>query len=302
MSTIATNRYARDWNGYSEQWSRHYGSRYAHLGDEWCDDGTAERAWEMRLFAHSVEPWINAASNVLEIGPGGGKWTVRLAPRCGALTVFDVADQMLARTKARVDALGLGNVSFVLGNGRDLQPIASASQDVVFSYDVFVHIALEDTFAYVQEIARVLKEGGVAIVHHATSDTRAAWDRIESHNDWYRGGDNTLGQYYYLGRDAIDRMYARAGLRVASSWTDYCTTVVTVHKTLQSTAHRLEQALRDAATATDAASLEAAARTLEALGQDLSTGVSQMAGALREARPGSQRHDVIQRIRTFVRG
>ena len=38
MSTTATNRYAQDWNGYSEKWAEHYGTRYAHLGDEWCDD------------------------------------------------------------------------------------------------------------------------------------------------------------------------------------------------------------------------------------------------------------------------
>ena len=56
------------------------------------------------------------------------------------------------------------------------------------------------------------------------------------------------------------------------------------------------------ATATDAASLDAAAKALEALGQEISTGVSRMAAALRDTRPGSQRHDVIQRIRTFVRG
>ena len=302
MSTTVTNRYAQDWNGYSEQWTDHYGKRYAHLGDEWCDDGTTERAWEMRLFAHSVEPWLSPTSQVLEIGPGGGKWTVRLAPRCGTLTVFDVADQMLARTRTRVNELGLGNVSFVLGNGKDLQPIPNASLDVVFSYDVFVHIALEDTVAYVQEIARVLKDGGIAIIHPATSDTRGAWDRIESHNDWYRGGGHTLGQYYYFGREAIDRMYSRAGLRVASAWTDYCTTVVTVHKTPQSLAPRLEQALREAAIATDPAALDAAAKALDALGLELSTGVSQMASALRQTPPGGQRHDLIQKIRTFVRG
>ena len=32
--TADRNRYARDWNGYSEHWDRSYGGKYAHLGDE----------------------------------------------------------------------------------------------------------------------------------------------------------------------------------------------------------------------------------------------------------------------------
>ena len=116
MSTIATNRYARDWNGYSEQWSSHYGSRYAHLGDEWCDDGTAERAHERRVMG-LVEPWLRPGVRALEIGPGGGKWTVRLAPRVHTLQVFDVAEAMLERTRQRCRHEGLTNVSFVIRLG-----------------------------------------------------------------------------------------------------------------------------------------------------------------------------------------
>jgi ubiquinone/menaquinone biosynthesis C-methylase UbiE len=302
MIDLSTNRYARDWNTYSAGWDTQYGDRYRHLGDEWCDDGSAERRWEDRLFNHTVAPWLSAATRVLEIGPGGGKWTVRLAPRVAHLTVFDVADAMLQRTRDRVDAEGCGNVSYLLGNGRDLAPVPSASVDVVFSYDVFVHIALEDTFAYVADIARVLKPGGVVVLHHAVADTRAAWDRIESHNEWYRDRANTLGQYYYYSRDALDRMYARFGLRIESAWNDYCTTVITARRPADSIVPDLEQALRLAGDARDAASIEAAVAALDRVGQDLGTALARLTASLKETPHGQARHARVQQIRALIRG
>ena len=182
IAETTDNRYANDWNTYSAMWDEQYGTRYRHLGDEWCDDGTSDRAHERRLLG-LVEPWMTPGTRALEIGPGGGKWTVRLAPRVGSLVVFDVAAAMLDRTRGRCEAEGLHNVSFTLGDGNGLTGIADESLDLVFSYDVFVHTALEDTVAYIDDLARVLAPGGVAIVHQAVAETTASWDRSESHND-----------------------------------------------------------------------------------------------------------------------
>jgi ubiquinone/menaquinone biosynthesis C-methylase UbiE len=302
MSSAPTiNRYANDWNGYSAEWERRYGHRYSHLGDEWCDDGTAERVWERRVFAHAVEPYLGPTSRVLEIGCGGGKWTVRLASRAAHLTVFDVAEAMLTRTRVRVEREGLANVAFVLGNGRDMRPVPDDGLDVVFSYDVFVHIALEDTVAYLGEIARVLRDGGVAILHHAVNDTRPAWDRIETHNDWYRDG-HTLGQYYYHSRDALDRMYSRAGLQIESIWIDYCTAVIVARKPADSIVPRLERALRDAASADDDRALEAASHAIAAAGREVADRFALLAPQLRATPHGPQRYALIQQIRRLVRG
>ena len=48
-----------------------------------------------------AEPWLRKDARLLEIGPGGGKWTVRLAPQVKDVVAFDVADTMLERTRAR---------------------------------------------------------------------------------------------------------------------------------------------------------------------------------------------------------
>lgn len=301
MDTQTTNRYANDWNSYSADWERRYGAQYTHLGDEWCDDGTAHREWEQRLFDHTFAPWFAPDATVVEIGPGGGKWTVKIAPRVKSVVCFDVAEAMLKRTETRVAQDNLTNVSFVLGNGLDMSAIPSGSVDVVFSYDVFVHIALEDTVAYLAEISRILKDGGIVVLHHAINDVRPAWDRIEAHNDWYRQGA-TLGQYYYHSRESLQQAYERFGLNVHSMLVDYCTAVVTARKPAESIVPRLEQALRQAASASDERSLEEATRHISALGRDLSERLALLAPALRSTLPGHERYHMVQQIRKLVRG
>jgi hypothetical protein len=167
---------------------------------------------------------------------------------------------------------------------------------------VFVHIALEDTIAYLGEIARILRDGGVAILHHAINDVPPALDRIEAHNEWYRDPANTRGQYYYYSRDALDRMYAHAGLRIASSWTDYCTTVITAERPADSVVPRFEQALRRASTATDDAALEAAAHVITSTGHDLAARLAALALQLRSTPAGAARYALVQQIRRLVRG
>jgi ubiquinone/menaquinone biosynthesis C-methylase UbiE len=302
MNELPPDRYASDWNRYSQTWDRFYGARYQHLGDEWCDDGTSERHWERRLFGFAVEPYLAPSLHALEIGPGGGKWTVRLAPRVQHLTVFDVADAMLARTRERVESEGLGNVSFVHGGCADLGAIADQSVDLVFSYDVFVHIALEDTVAYVAEISRVLRNGGVAIIHHAVNDLPPAWDRIESHNAWYRNRVNTLGQYYYQSRGALEALYDRFGLRIESAWTAYCTTLLTARRPSDSVVPRLERALGRAGSAEDEGELLSAAEEILAGGRELSDRLEDLVRLLHVSKPGAARFELVQRIRRLVRG
>lgn len=301
MTTGTMNRYANDWNTYSEGWDQQYGGRYRHLGDEWCDDGTADRAHERRIMG-LVEPWLRTDTRALEIGPGGGKWTVRLAPRVGSLVVFDVSAAMLERTRTRCESERLAHVSFVLGDGHGLTGIADESLDLVFSYDVFVHIALEDTVGYLDELARVLVPGGVALIHHAVSEPPASWNRIESHNDWYRDRSHTLGQYYYHAREGLRRAYERVGLEVVESWDSYCTTVFTVRKQADSIVPQMERALRRAAVATTPDALRAASDALTQALDDARRQMAPLVASLEGTTPGLRRYAILQRMRRLVRG
>jgi len=238
------NRYARDWNIYSQMWDTQYSAQYKNLGDEWNDDYTADRKRDTFYFSAYADRWIRPEMTVLEVGPGGGKWTVLIAPKVKNLIVLDVAEEMLRRTKARCDSLGITNVEYILANGRDFRPVADESIDFFFSYDVFVHIALEDTWSYAQEMSRVLKPGGHGACHYAINAVPEAWDRIEQNNNWYRGGEHTLGQFYYFSPETLRRMYERCGLRILEQHQEawHCTCVF--EKSPTSFVPRLEGLLR----------------------------------------------------------
>jgi SAM-dependent methyltransferase len=160
------------------------------------------------------------------------------------LIVLDVADEMLNRTKARCESLGITNVEYILANGKDFQPVADASIDFFFSYDVFVHIALEDSWPYTQEIARVLTPGGRGTCHYAINSVSYAWNLIEQNNDWYRFGKHTLGQYYYFSPETLRRMYEQCGLRVLEQHQESCVCTCIFEKPALSIVPTLEALLK----------------------------------------------------------
>jgi ubiquinone/menaquinone biosynthesis C-methylase UbiE len=297
-------RYASDWNAYSRSWHSHYGHAYAHLGDEWNDDGTTARQRDTLYFRLYAERFLRPDMTVLEIGPGGGKWTVQIAPCVKQVIVLDVADDMLTRTRARCAALGLTNVDYVLGNGVDFSGVAEASVDFFFSYDVFVHIAPEDAWPYTQETARVLKPNGYGACHYAVNTTPQAWARIEQNNDWYRAGAHSLGQFYYHSPDALRRMYEQCGLAVLEQHVEgyYCTCVF--HKPSADVVFRLEWLLHQlsAADANDEGHRAELVGELRRLPQRLEQHLAPLLRELEQEPDEYRRRPLMARIRHVWRG
>ena len=146
-----------------ERWNRWDWSR---LGEEW----TASEEWKQALVDEVLLPTIPAGGTVLEIGPGGGRWSVVLGPRAERLILVDVAQRPLELVAERL--AGAGKVEARLTDGSSLAGIDDATVDSVWSFDVFVHVAPVDQAAYLAEIARVLRPGGIAAIHHADGRNR----------------------------------------------------------------------------------------------------------------------------------
>lgn len=133
-------------------------------GDEWNDTDDPE-LWKATLIDEVLLPYLGDAQAVLEIGPGAGRWSEVIAPRVERLVVVDVTPRALELTRERLgDPAG---VEYVLSDGGTFASVHDASIDFVWSFDVFVHIAPLDVASYVAEIARVLRPGGGAVVHHS---------------------------------------------------------------------------------------------------------------------------------------
>jgi ubiquinone/menaquinone biosynthesis C-methylase UbiE len=141
---------------------------WSSLGEEW----TASEPWKQAMVDDVLLPTIPAGGTVLEIGPGGGRWSVVLQPRSERLILVDVAQRPLDLVAERLG--GAGNVEYVLTSGSELVGVGDASVDAVWSFDVFVHLAPVDQAGYLGEIARALRPGGVAAIHHADGRNRGA--------------------------------------------------------------------------------------------------------------------------------
>ncbi|MFN7975531.1 MAG: class I SAM-dependent methyltransferase [Acidobacteriota bacterium] len=193
------------WDAYSRGWS---GAPAEVLGDEWFTPEQCSAIWT--AFG---EPFARPGSDALEIGPGGGKWSRRIAARCGALAVADVSSEMLTRTAA---LLG-DRVRAVKLDGTGFGPLADASFDFVWAFDVYVHLDLEDAWRYLNETRRVLRPDGRAVVHMA--DFLSA----EGFAQFQREAPQSLGRAKWFSRlrwmtDPIARRLAdAAGFRVVAA-------------------------------------------------------------------------------------
>jgi SAM-dependent methyltransferase len=146
-----------------ERWD---GWDWSHGGEEW----NVSAEWKQALIDDVLRRWIPQDAAVLEIGPGGGRWSEPLLERASRLVLADVSERPLELCRERF--AGAGKVEYVLTSGGDLAGVGDASIDAVWSFDVFVHIAPADQASYLAEIARVLVPGGIAVIHHADGRNR----------------------------------------------------------------------------------------------------------------------------------
>jgi SAM-dependent methyltransferase len=167
----------REWRDNSPEANRRRWSEWdwSTLGEEW----TESEEWKRGLVEDVMLRVVPAGGTVVEIGPGAGRWSVFLAPHCARLIAVDIAQEPLDAVAERL--AGTDGLECVLCDGASLAGIADGTADAVWSFDVFVHIAPVDQASYLAEIARVLRRGGVAAIHHAdgrnrgTAPSRRGW-------------------------------------------------------------------------------------------------------------------------------
>ena len=104
---------------------------------------------------------IGPTMRVVDVATGPGTVACRVATKVASVHAVDFSSEMVACCRARVDALGLRNVTMTQGDGQAL-PYADASFDLGFS--MFGLMFFPDRPRGFRELCRVLRPGGRAFV------------------------------------------------------------------------------------------------------------------------------------------
>ncbi len=93
-------------------------------GNEW-NDGTDPAAWKESLVRDVLLETIPAGGVVLEVGPGGGRWSEILQARADRLVLVDVTERALDLCRSRFAAAP--NVEYILTEGGALPGVPDGS-------------------------------------------------------------------------------------------------------------------------------------------------------------------------------
>jgi ubiquinone/menaquinone biosynthesis C-methylase UbiE len=135
---------------------------WSAAGEEWSQSV----GWKRGLIRSVLQQTMPRQADILEVGPGAGRWTESLLDRSRTYVGVDISSTCVAHCQKRFAAYP--NAKFLVGSGSDLNGVADGAVDAIWSFDVFVHINRAEFDSYLGEFARVLKAGGLAVIHHGT--------------------------------------------------------------------------------------------------------------------------------------
>lgn len=180
--------YTAQFNTQRDNYLRWNAADWNEAGDEWTDDvrifkGEDPKVWKEKLLNNYLLPHLDETKNVLEVGPGGGRWTEVIKDKSKNLHLFDISDTAINKCKKLFENDQNIHYHLIPENSETYissQELPDNSIDFIWSYDVFIHINPVDIDRYLRDFKRVMKKGALAILHHAgdySLATRRRWFR-----------------------------------------------------------------------------------------------------------------------------
>lgn len=106
---------------------------------------------------------LGNASAVVDLGAGTGTFALAAAPHCGRVVAVDVSPAMLAALRAKIERLGLRNVTCEQAGFLSYQH-RGAPADLVYSRNALHHLPDFWKALALQRIAALLRPGGALIL------------------------------------------------------------------------------------------------------------------------------------------
>jgi predicted TPR repeat methyltransferase len=220
--------YAGDWDEYVKHWDRYAGREptnqgrtdLVYPGDEW---GT-ESEWDAYADSY-LRPYLpeGGRGTAVEIGPGSGKYTLRVVDRVARMVCFDVSKRFMTIAQSRLGPhVESGRVRFELLGMADCNEIKGVlaklglvgEVDLFFSVDSMQHVELHTLVAYWINAAEALKRGGHLAMTVATCTTDLGFARLMSETAWCYGGMRASHQFHFLSKELVHGCLERLGFEV----------------------------------------------------------------------------------------
>jgi ubiquinone/menaquinone biosynthesis C-methylase UbiE len=173
-------------------------------------------------YIHSVENWsieqerpIGHNDFVLDIGAGGGRWTIAFAGRGARVIWMDISLNMakIASQEIREARLN-GQVNLVIADAQWL-PFRDHVFDVAHNSEMIYYFKLKDRFQVLQESKRVCRSGGDVICSLMNNAAAPLWRLAKILRQW------TGQDPYFVLEDRVTsfglvKEFAQSGLRDVS--------------------------------------------------------------------------------------
>jgi len=132
---------------------------------------------------------LQPTDRVLELGCGVGRIGLEIAPKVAHWEGADISKNMLDVARQRLASQS--NVGFTELKRSRLDGLADASFDKAYCVAVFIHMDKEDFFLYLEELARVLKPGGVLFFDTWNLASTVGWRRFMLEVEQHRNADHS---------------------------------------------------------------------------------------------------------------
>lgn len=200
QARLATVREERD--RQSQQFFDRHASRFQERQSQIVTLDQYEASLEELLGALALP----ISATVLEVGPGTGELLVKLRKKYARVHALDSSEEMLARTRAAMDQLGLNGIHYHFGTLERAEELGLYPELVVLNM-VLHHMA--SPAAAFKRCAEVLAAGGALLVADLNPHTQS-WVRElcgdlwlgferEDLTNWAAEAGLTEGQSIYLG-------------------------------------------------------------------------------------------------------
>ncbi|MDX2031195.1 MAG: methyltransferase domain-containing protein [Blastocatellia bacterium] len=207
-----------DWDGRARENAKWYINTAKHEQTEEEFDASGRREMEilvlpeLALLTGGRDP---RGLRLLEIGCGIGRMTKHLAAIFGEVHSTDVSGEMIAKARARLQALS--NVRFHETSGVDFAALPDDSFDAVFSAYVFQHVPGKEVIvSNIRDAFRVARPGGILKLH--TNGVEAAeYEALEK--DTWAGATFSEREMRALARELGAQLVSVYGGGTGYCWT-----------------------------------------------------------------------------------